>query len=123
MLPVVLRSPLAQDARSVDGKVDSGADLCAVPDYVIAELDLPPVRRVRAAGFNGVLLEAILFHVDIELALGTTARRFEHIEALSTRRPYAIIGRNVLQRFVTRLDGPNSVLTVTAPRRRKGRAK
>jgi predicted aspartyl protease len=103
-----LRVPAHTATRRLDGKIDSGADICAVPETIIAELDLPPVRTVRAAGFAGVLTEATHFHVELEIA----GHRFEHLEVLSTRRPYAIIGRNVLQRFVVRLDGPKALLTM-----------
>lgn len=119
MLPVVVRSPGGTETRHIEGKVDTGADICALPDSVITDLDLPPVRAVRAAGFGGVLQETLLFHVDLEIV----GRRSKHVEALSTRRPYAIIGRNILQQFAIRLDGPKSTLTVTLPARPKRRRK
>lgn len=115
MLLVVVRLPGGSSTRHIEGKVDTGADICALPDSVITDLDLPPVRTVRAAGFAGVLQEALLFHADLEVA----GRRNKHVEALSTRRPYAIIGRNILQQFTIRLDGPKSTLTVTLPPRPK----
>lgn len=111
MLPLVVRSPGGIDVRHIEGKIDTGADICALPDSVIADLDLPPVRTVRAAGFGGVLQDVLLFHVDLEMA----DRRSKHVEALSTRRPYAIIGRNILQQFAIRLDGPKSMLTLSLP--------
>jgi hypothetical protein len=70
------------------------------------------VRTVRAAGVAGILAEATLFHVELEVI----GHRFEHLEVLSTRRPYAIIGRNVLQRFMIRLDGPQAFLTMNVPK-------
>lgn len=115
MLPLVVRSPGGTEMRHIEGKIDTGADICTLPDSVIADLDLPPVRIVRAAGFGGVLQDMLLFHVDLEVA----GRRSKHVEALSTRRPYAIIGRNILQQFVIRLDGPRSMLTVSVPTRSK----
>lgn len=117
MLPLIVRSPGGAETRHIEGKIDTGADICALPDSVIADLDLPPVRTVRAAGFGGVLQEALLFHVDLEVA----GQRNKHVEALSTRRPYAIIGRNILRQFTIRLDGPKSTVTVTVPTRPKHR--
>jgi predicted aspartyl protease len=116
-VPVVVRLPRGGESRELEGKIDSGADVCAIPEDVIAELDLPPVRIVRAAGFGGVLQDAILHHCAIELP----GRRFDHVEALGTHRRYAIIGRNVLRELVVRLDGPGSMLSVTAPRSRSRR--
>jgi hypothetical protein len=31
-----------------------------------------------------------------------------HVKALSIRRPYVIIGRNILQSYLLRLDGPKA---------------
>ena len=119
VVPVLVRVPAHTATRQLDGKIDSGADICAVPEGIIAELDLPPVRTVRAAGLAGVLAEATLFHVELEVA----GHGFEHLEVLSTRRPYAIIGRNVLQRFVVKLDGPKAFLTMNAPKTRRASRK
>jgi hypothetical protein len=119
MLSIVVKSPLGSESRSIEGKVDSGADICALPEGLVAELDMPPVRIVRAAGFDGGPREAVLYHCALEVA----GRRFPHVEALATRRSYAILGRNVLADLVTTLDGPRSTLTVTVARgRRKTRA-
>jgi hypothetical protein len=44
---------------------------------------------------------------------------FPRVEALATRRPYAILGRNVLRRLVLRVDGPREQLELGLPRLRK----
>lgn len=115
VVPILVSAPNEVGGRTIEGKLDSGADLCALPEDVIAELDLAPVRAVRAAGFAGTLQDAILYHCAIELA----GYRFEHLEALPTRRRYAILGRNLLRHVVVRLDGPRSTLTLTIPGRRR----
>jgi predicted aspartyl protease len=111
VVPILVSVPGEAAGRRLEGKLDTGADLCALPDDVIAELDLPPVRVVRAAGFAGDTQEALLYHCAIEIA----GFRVEHLEALATRRRYAIIGRNFLRRVVLRLDGPRRTLTLTIP--------
>lgn len=55
MVPVRVRAPSGIDVVELDAKLDTGADLGAIPDGIIAQLDLPPVRIVRAAGFLGSL--------------------------------------------------------------------
>ena len=114
MLPLIVRSHVGGSGKSVEGKLDSGADICAIPDDLVAELDLPPIRQVRAVGYDGSRHEVFLFHCELELA----GQRFPHVEAVATRRRYAIIGRNVLEGLVARLDGPRRMLTVTLARRR-----
>jgi predicted aspartyl protease len=113
-VPILVSAPDSSGGLAIEGKLDSGADLCALPEDVVDELDLAPVRSVRAAGFGGTLQDALLYHCAIELA----GHRVEHLEALSTRRRYAIIGRNLLRHVVLRLDGPRNVLTLTVPRNR-----
>ena len=97
--PVVetaVRAPSGLAEVVVEGKLDTGADVCAFPERLVAELELPPVRVVRAAGFAGALVEAIVYRIDLRIE----ETIFRRVEALVTRRPYAIIGRNVLARCV-----------------------
>lgn len=117
MVPVRLRSPGGLDSADLEGKLDTGADLCAVPEQLVETLGLPPVRVVRAAGFLGGLQETIVYRVDITL----DGIDFERIEALATRRSYAIIGRNVLRSLVLRVDGPRELLELGPPRAPKRR--
>lgn len=111
MVPVEVRAPNGVDAARLDGKIDTGADVCAVPERLVRELALPPVRTVRAAGFGGVLEEVLAYRIDLDI----DGMSFPRVEALATRRAYAIIGRNVLQRVVLRVDGPGGVVDVRTP--------
>ncbi len=109
MVPVAVGVPGGADERHIEGKIDSGADMCALPEALVVELDLPPVRVVRAAGFGQPLQDVLLYHCALRLA----GFEFAHVETLATRRSCALIGRNVLRHLVVRLDGPKSVLTIT----------
>ncbi|MFO0763198.1 MAG: hypothetical protein U0359_42565 [Byssovorax sp.] len=113
MVPVRVRAPAGPDTVDVEGKLDTGADLSAVHDQTIAELDLPPVRTVRAAGFLGTLEEVLIYRADLEV----DGHVFPRVEVLATRRPYVILGRNVLQHLVLRVDGPQEKLEIRVPRR------
>jgi predicted aspartyl protease len=112
VLRVVARAPRGADARPLEGKVDTGSDICALPQHVIDELDPSPVRIVRAAGFAGTPMEMVVFRIDLEVE-GTW---FERIEALATRRPYAIVGRNVLKSLIVTLHGPRSEIELRSAR-------
>lgn len=117
MVPIRMRAPDGLDSAELEAKLDTGADLCAVPEHHVAVLSLPPVRVVRAAGFLGGFQETIVYRVDITI----DGVDFPHVEALATRRPYAIIGRNVLRRLVLRVDGPRERLEIGLPRAPKAR--
>lgn len=112
MVPTRVSAPGGLDIATVEGKLDTGADLSAVPERCIVELDVPPVRTVRAAGFMGEMQEVIVYRVDLEIG----DMVFPRVEALSTRRPYAILGRNILKRLVIRIDGPGEKLDIRLPR-------
>lgn len=62
-LPVRISTSRGMDFAELEGKLDSGADLCALPVDTIEALDLPPLRAVRAAGFAGTLQEAIVYRL------------------------------------------------------------
>ena len=113
MVPVRVRAPGGVDAASLEGKLDTGADLSAVPEHQIAELDLPAIRTVRAAGFLGGLQEAIVHRADLSIG----DMEFTHVEVLATRRPYVILGRNILRHVVLRLDGPRETVEVRLPKK------
>jgi predicted aspartyl protease len=115
MVPVRIRVPDGLDSAELEGKLDTGADLCAIPDRYVAELDLPPLRTVRAAGFLGGLQDTIVYRVDIAI----DGMHFPAIEAVATRRPYVIVGRNILRRVVMRVDGPAEKLEIGLPKARK----
>jgi predicted aspartyl protease len=114
IVPVRVAAPGGIDRVRLLGKLDTGADLCAVPDPVVGELDLVPVRIVRAAGFAGTLSEVATYRIDIEL----DGIAFAHVEAVATRRPYLIVGRNVLRHLVLRVDGPRERLDLRRPSNR-----
>ncbi len=117
MIDVALGAGRGAAMRTARAKIDSGADLCAVPRDLVEPAGLHPERMVRAAGFLGDLTEVPVYRMDLEV----DGRRLDGVEALVTRRPYVILGRNVLRHFVARLDGPAETLTLTRPRPRSGR--
>jgi len=112
MLPSRVRAPQGADWEALDAKVDTGADLSAVPDRTLEALDVAPVRVVRAASFAGALQEVPVYRVDLELA----GELLPRVEVLATRRPYVIAGRNVLRHFVVKVDGPREQVELRRPR-------
>ena len=111
VVPVCLRAPGGQQSTVLEGKIDTGADLCGIPAQLVIDLDLPPVRSVRAAGFAGASHEVVVYRVDVEID-GLVFRR---VEALAITRPYVLVGRNVLRTLVLRLDGPREQLDLRRP--------
>lgn len=112
VVPVRLRSPSGQPSVTLDGKIDTGADLCGIPEQLVSDLDLPPVRSVRASGFAGAAHEVVVYRVDVEIE----GLVFPRVEAVAVNRPYVLVGRNVLRALIVRLDGPHEQLDLRRPR-------
>jgi len=111
VVPVRLGAPGGHESAALDGKIDTGADLCGVPEQLVVTLDLPPVRSVRAAGFAGMPHDVVVYRVDIEI----DGWLFPRVEALAISRPYVLVGRNVLRVLVARFDGPHEQLDLRRP--------
>ncbi|MEW6283818.1 MAG: aspartyl protease family protein [Candidatus Eremiobacterota bacterium] len=52
-LPVLVSAPGTRRAVLVPALVDTGADLCVLPEGLARELRLPPVGTVKLQGFTG----------------------------------------------------------------------
>jgi len=89
-------------SRKIRAKLDTAADVSGLPRELVDELALPPARRVRTTTFRGEPAQARLHRGDVVVA----GRRFVQVEWLPIARPYALLGRDVLNDLVVRLDGP-----------------
>jgi predicted aspartyl protease len=92
----------------VTAKVDTAADVSGLPQELVERLRLPPTRRVRTSTYRGEPTEARLHRGDLTVA----GRRFTNVEWLPIGRPYALLGRNVVNDLVLELDGPRFTIEV-----------
>ena len=117
ILPAIVRIPRnAKAVREFRAKIDTAADICAVPQSLIEDFRPPEFtkRFVRQTG----RLEGT-YWVTIEL----DGNSYD-VEALSRSIPYVLIGRDILNELVLVADGPNEVFELqrpTPPQRRRGR--
>jgi len=100
-------------SRTIRAKLDTAADVSGLPRDLVDELALPPARRVTTSTFRGEPVQARLHRGDLVVA----GRRFAQVEWLPIGRPYALLGRDVLNDLVLRLDGPSLVTEVLRSRR------
>ena len=107
---VSLRPPVeGTDGIEVPAQIDTAADLSVVPSRFVEELELVPLDSVSALGFGGHLLTLPTYLVEIRI------RGLEPITVKvlsSPDEPYALLGRDVLNRHTILLDGPNLSLEV-----------
>ncbi len=93
----------------VPALIDTGADVSVIPGRLVDELNLIPLDSISAIGFGGHLLTLPTFLVEL------------HIRELSPvlvkvlgsyDEPFALLGRDVLNRFTLLLDGRNFSLEI-----------
>lgn len=91
--------------------LDTGADCTLVPASVARRLHLPRVDTVTMAGVTG---ERRIVTVHAAWLRIGDARVLERVVAFERE---AILGRDLLERMVTRLHGPRSKLTLSRSHR------
>lgn len=89
--------------RSMRAKLDTGADISLLPTATVHDLSLRIVSRILAEAYDGnqTLLNSYEAALQVE---GADLGRVEMV-ALA-QEDYALLGRDVLNRFVISLDGP-----------------
>ena len=95
------------------GLVDTGADMTLIPESVAVDLDLPVVSNVRIAGVTGGRETAEIHAAIVSLA---GMNFFSEIVAFGEE---PIVGRDLLNRFIVRLDGPQRLLDISTPSKRR----
>jgi len=104
IVEVEVTNPYKSRSRKLKGKIDTAADISAIPDELISELELEWSGSVEARGFNQKKLKKVkTYRVNISFA----NRRFEHIEVIPAAGPFVLIGRNVLNQLKILLNGKN----------------
>jgi predicted aspartyl protease len=102
-LDIAVRHPLRPDQlRRIVAKLDTGADVSAIPQSVAADLELLPAQTITVEGFDGTRTSIDTYAVTIELA----GARFRYIEVILIPDNYALIGRDILNHFYAHLHGP-----------------
>ena len=111
VLTLRLASPPGGAGVGLIAVVDTGADMTLVPEPVARILGLPVISQIRVAGVTGTAERADVFAAAIELA-GTHLL----VEVVAFGKE-TIVGRDLLNRFDLRLDGPGHLLDIGAARR------
>jgi predicted aspartyl protease len=96
--------------RSVGALLDTGAEISIIPQQIAHELELSPYAEMIIEAFDGRRQRANLYAVTLEVA-GTY---LSPVRAVAYPSSYAILGRDVLNRFLTTLDGPHLSFEITA---------
>ena len=103
-LDVVLHHPAnPQVTQSLPAKVDTGADISAIPFSTVDEFNLSRFSTIPVEGYDGQLSTVPTYAIGLHIAdtyLG-------HLEVISIPEAYVLLGRDVLNGFYIRLNGPD----------------
>jgi predicted aspartyl protease len=89
-------------AVRIQAKIDTGADISAIPATLVAQLGLPIASKMVVEDYNGVSTTVSTYSVLIEV----TQSRFRSREIISIPEAYVLLGRDVLNHFYIHLNGP-----------------
>lgn len=110
VLPIEIFVPGEPQQRvQVDAKLDTAADISAIPLSVVNEWGLEPVSEVVVAGYSAETAVLSTYTVGLELPKA----RVRHIEVIVIPDSCALLGRDVLNHFNINLNGPDLIFEIT----------
>ena len=102
-LDIIIRHPRSPAKfQSVPAKLDTGADVSAIPQRIADELELLPTRTILIEGYDGSQTIIETYTVTIEAATA----RFLQVEVILIPDESALLGRDLLNFFYIQLNGP-----------------
>lgn len=98
--------------QSLRAKLDTGADLSCIPTTLASQLGLLPAREVLVEGYDGEQTTVVTYTITLEVA----DARFRYLEVITIQEEYALLGRDVLNRFYVNLQGPDLTFRMSVSR-------
>lgn len=96
--------------RTAPALLDTGADITAIPAEFAEPLNLYPIGRLQLQGVGGKLMPSFIYAVQLQVE-GLAVPR---LEVVLTPFEFVVLGRDVLNRFYVRLDGPELLFAINA---------
>ncbi|MBC8448083.1 MAG: retroviral-like aspartic protease family protein [Chloroflexi bacterium] len=100
---LVSRPISAALSRPLRAQLDTAADISCIPADLVDQLGLLPTSTILAQGYDGVQTVVDIYLVTLEVA----GARFRYLEVVPIPEQYALLGRDVLNRFYAQLNGPD----------------
>jgi len=110
-LKIKLIRPFSSRSLEIQAKLDTGADITVLPQDVVGELRLVPASRISVSSFDGREVWRYTYFVNLSF------HNFEYgmVEVVGAKRRDALLGRDVLNRLKTVLDGKNLSFSLRDP--------
>jgi len=99
---VAVEHPATKQLLTFSGKLDTGADISAIPLAAVEQLHLLSVRSILVEGYDRQPVPVPSYAIALNIANA----RFR-MEVIAISESYVLVGRDVLNFFYTRLNGPD----------------
>jgi len=98
----------SQSARQVAAKLDSAADISAIPATLVAQLNLHAASTLLIEGYDLRPVVVSTYYVTVELA----GYRHTLVEVVATGEEYMLLGRDILNSYYLHLNGPDLTVEI-----------
>ncbi len=96
---------------TVAAVVDSAAVMTCIPESQVQQLGNLNYSSIQIRDLNNTIAEKRTYIIDIEL----NNHRFSNVEVIAISKDYALIGRDILNKFKIILDAPNLQWSIEKP--------
>lgn len=93
----------------VPALVDTGSDVTSIPLTVAQALGLPPLGSVRVEGVTEDQIRRETFQAFVSFGTGEP----ESFDVVGWHEDIALLGRDILNKYILTLDGPNLTFTIS----------
>jgi predicted aspartyl protease len=100
-LKVKFTRPFSDHSLELQAKLDTGADITVLPQHAVSELRLVPASRVSVSSFDGQKAWRYTYFVNLSF----NGFDYKMVEVIGAQRRDALLGRDILNRLKTVLDG------------------
>ncbi len=99
---VIVQHPTTDQQDILPAQLDTGADISGIPQRALDRLGLVAIRSVPIEGYDNIRVLLPTYIITLEVV----GVRFRHLEVVPLPGKHALLGRDVLNRFYTHLNGP-----------------
>jgi hypothetical protein len=101
---VIITHPVSSANSGVlRGKLDTGADLSVIPEFLVLQLSLGVRSHIWVRSFDGSFSQRPVYYVRFRFE----GHDLPTMRCIAADRRNVLVGRNVLNRFIIILDGKN----------------
>ncbi|MEZ4869524.1 MAG: hypothetical protein R3C14_49830 [Caldilineaceae bacterium] len=105
-MTVTIHHPETNRTIQLEAKIDTGADISAIPLSSIQELELPVTSKLLVEDYDGVASTVSTYGAILQIEQA----RFRSQEFIAIAEPHALLGREILNHSICCLTARNSPL-------------